>query len=74
MYTVTITITESDVQQIIDELNYHDESNPLTLDEVKAKPELLKYLVESLDFKELAMLDLEQFWNSDGWADVENYR
>lgn len=75
VYKLTVEFTESDVSDIIDTINDGDElTPPLTLKEVKSNKKLLKYLIESLDLKQMAMYDLGEIWNGDGWCDVKDYR
>ena len=79
LMTVTIEIKQSDIQAIIDVLNeyevYEEEGDEkLTLEELQEKPELLKYLVNELDFKDSLMSDLEEFWNGDGWSEWRTFR
>lgn len=86
IYTVTFELTESDLQNIINVLNDYefdgsvedededpDLTKPLTIEEVKENPELLKYLCE-MDYKDYAFSDLFGYWNNDGWTDVRKYR
>ena len=72
MYTVTFEMTRDDVMEIISVLNEYQSTN-ITIEEVEKNPELLKYICE-MDFKDYTMTDLVEYWNQDGWADVEDYR
>lgn len=79
MYKVTIEVTEGQMEDIIDCLNKYevdeDEGEErLTLEEVKSKPNLLKYLAEEAVKDGVAPYDPMEFWNNDGWCDFRDYR
>ena len=74
MYTITIEVTESQIQDILDTLNkYKCDDNPITMEEVKNNPELLEYLCTepNLNFNDI---DPTDHFSNDGWCDVSDHR
>ena len=74
VYRIEIQLTRNDLENLLEVLNrYEFDDNPLTVEEVLSKPDLLKYICE-MDFKECTLIDPLEYWNNDGWCDVHNYR
>ena len=73
---VTFTFSEAQVETFLKSINRDfEDDNKITIEEVKAKPELLKYICEQVA-KDIPFgcVDPVEFWNGDGWCDVSKYR
>ncbi len=77
VFVVPVNVTRSQlVDNIIRILNRYElcEEEPLTIEEILSKPELLKYLCTESVKDGIALYDPYEFWSNDGWCNVRDYR
>ena len=77
VFTVLVHITRDQLANFINVLNrfeLRDGEEPLTVDEVISKPNLLKYICDEAVEDGAAIVDPVQFWNEDGWCDWRQFR
>ena len=78
--TVQIEITEDQIISFLPTINrsfdQQDGDVLITIDEVKSNPKLLDYIVDEIvkDSVLMGLGDPFEFWNNDGWCDVQDYR
>lgn len=76
VYIAQIAVTEAVLEDIVGTINrdiYVEDGDVLvTVEEVKAKPKMLKYLCQRA--AEGGLYDIEEVWNSDGFCDFADYR
>lgn len=77
LFVCEVPVSEQMMQEVIDVLNEYeiypeDGDQPLTLEEVKNNPDLLKYLCSDPD--PFVTREVVEFWNADGWCDFKQYR
>lgn len=73
---VTVQVTQDQLEDILEVINRYelDEGIELTLEQVLANDELLTYICETaVDDGVLALYDPLEFWNNDGWCDVQDH-
>ena len=77
VFTVKTDIYLDGLKSIVETLNNdvyeEDGDKELTVEEVLATPELLKYICEGA-VEEDGIHDPEEIWNMDGWADWKDHR
>lgn len=76
VYRQEVVITRDQLQDCIRQINrdYDDESEKLTIEEVRGNKRLLKYICSIAVEDGMDMIDPLELWNNDGWVDVEDYR
>lgn len=73
VYTGQVPITRSQLESFIRVINIST-NQPLTIEEVLANERLLQYICFEAINDGVALHDPTEFWNNDGWCDVEQYR
>ena len=74
VFTVVTPITRDQVLGFINVINKWSDEEPLTIEEVLSKPDLLKYICEEAVEDGTAMYDAAEFINNDGWLKIESFR
>lgn len=74
--TVQTEITYSQLLSWVEALtkSMWDDENPLTIEEVMSKPDLLKYICDEAVEDGRAVYDPDEFIGDDGWMDLEEFR
>jgi len=76
VFTVQTPITYAQLLIWVNAINkgmWKDEE-PLTIEEVTSKPDLLKYICDEAVEDGRAVYDPDDFINDDGWMDLEKFR
>lgn len=76
VFTVATHITRDQLLILIKAINkgMWEDEEPLTIEEVLSKPDLLKYICEEAVIDGRALYDPDDFINDDGWIDLEQFR
>ena len=76
IFTVQTHITKDQLIgwiKVINQYMWKDEE-PLTIEEVMSKPDLLKYICDEAVEDGVAVYDPLEFIRNDGWMDLEKFR